>query len=282
MNVIISPHGTIAMSTTTLPLTTQPFSAAQSQKFINDFNRDGCVHLGTLLSPEEVTALKAGIDDAFADPQGQAAHRIYSDTVCVRLFETSMFLRDMLVREPIITLMEQLLGENCHLMANNAVRNPPGKAIDTFHVDDTLCFPLPADIPRFDPRITIPTFMLNVQIALTDIPTDAHGPTQYVPGSHYSGRQPNDPKNPSFEGRTPVSILCKAGDVYLQHSQVWHRGAPNTSNQTRYLYQMAFCKRLIGQRFFPFLNYHMPDHVLNGASDRLRRVLGQHPKGPYG
>lgn len=34
--------------------------------------------------------------------------------------------------------------------------------------------------------------------------------------------------------------------------------------------------------FNPFLNYQMPTESLEGASDRLLRLLGKHPKGPYG
>ena len=117
--------------------------------------------------------------------------------------------------------------------------------------------------------------------ALTDIPSVEYGPTQCVPGSHYAGRTPNDPKDPVFEGRRADSILCKAGDIYLQHSQVWHRGAPNTSNRTRYLLQQCYSRRYVSQKFYPLLNYRMPDQVLEGANERLLRVLGKHAKGAY-
>ena len=56
----------------------------------------------------------------------------------------------------------------------------------------------------------------TVQMALNDIATLEEGPTQYVPGSHYSGRHPNSQEDPEFEGNEPVSIFCKAGDIYLQ------------------------------------------------------------------
>ena len=35
---------------------------------------------------------------------------------------------------------------------------------------------------------------------------------------------------------------------------------------------------LVAQRFWPYLNYHMPDYVLEGADKRLLRVLGKHPE----
>ena len=137
---------------------------------------------------------------------------------------------------------------------------------------------------RHDPRLRMPVFLLTVQIPLTDIPSDEFGPTQFVPKGHYSGRQPEDVKNPLFEGREPVSIHCKAGDIYLHNGQCWHRGAPNTSIRTRYLLQQAYGMRWVAQRFFPFLNYRMPQHVLDHASgdENMLRVLGKHPKGAYG
>jgi hypothetical protein len=79
-----------------------------------------------------------------------------------------------------------------------------------------------------------------------------------------------------------VSILCKAGDLYLQHGQLWHRGAPNTLDRRRCLYQVAYGDRRMAQRLFPNLNYQVPPHILEGADERLLRVLGKHPVGYYG
>jgi ectoine hydroxylase-related dioxygenase (phytanoyl-CoA dioxygenase family) len=181
----------------------------------------------------------------------------------------------MLTREPIISLVESILGANCHLIAQNAVRNAPGQAIDTFHADDLVIAPLPPEIARHDPRVSLPLFLMTVQIPLTDIPSIEFGPTEYVPGSHYSGREPNDPQSPSFEGRGPVPVFCKAG-------QCWHRGAPNTSTRTRYLFQLSYGMRYVSQRFYPFVNYQLPQHVLDNADERRKRVLGFHSKGAYG
>jgi len=190
-------------------------------------------------------------------------------------------LRDLLAREPIISLVEAVLGPDCHLIANNVLCNPPGKAVDTFHCDDDVFFPLPPDIPRHDPRLSIPALAMHVFIPLTDITAEEFGPLQYVPGSHYAGRHPNDPQNPTFEGRSKQSLLAKAGDVYVQHPQVWHRGAPNSSDRTRYVYSQAFGRRVYAQRFYPSLKYQMPDWVLEGASERVQRILGIHARGPY-
>ena len=124
----------------------------------------------------------------------------------------------------------------------------------------------------------MPVLRMSVQIALTDQDDVKYGPSQFVPGSHYSGGQPDDPEHPTFEGKGPVSLLMKAGDLYLLNGQTWHRGAPNQTDQVRYLFHQVYGQRFVAQRFWPYLNYRMPDYVLEGADERLLRVSRQTPR----
>ena len=259
------------------------YSPEQTERYKAQFLRDGFLLIPGVLDPQEVAALKEAVDRVFADPvKSKDPYKMYGPFVAVRLFEDDIVFEDMLAREPIIGLVESILGKNCHLMANNVVRNAPGQAIETYHADDLVFFPLAEGMKQHDPRLTMPVFVCTVQILLTDVPSIEYGPSQYITGSHYSGRNPDDPKKPNFEGRAPVSILGKAGDIYLHNGQCWHRGAPNTSNRTRYLLQLSYCMRFVSQRFYPFVNYQLPQHVYDRADERRRRVLGFHPKGAYG
>ena len=79
-----------------------------------------------------------------------------------------------------------------------------------------------------------------------------------------------------------MSILARAGDAYLFHNQIWHRGAPNRSNRRRLVGGVTCSRRFIAQRFYPFIDYRMPDCVWQGAGPRLQRFLGRHAKGAYG
>jgi ectoine hydroxylase-related dioxygenase (phytanoyl-CoA dioxygenase family) len=79
-----------------------------------------------------------------------------------------------------------------------------------------------------------------------------------------------------------VSGLGKAGSVTMFNCQVWHRGAPNQSERTRYITQVSYARRLVGHKYFPFMNYQMPEHVYQDASPRLKRLLGFLPRGAYG
>lgn len=259
-----------------------PFTPEETARISADFDRDGHVLIPNVLSPPEIEALKAALDRVLADPGAKERGNVLKGYIALRLFETDPIFEDLLTREPLMSLMESILGPDCHVIAQNAVCNPPGQAIDTYHVDDTVIVPVPEGMERHDPRVRIPAYIINVAYPLTDIPSVEYGPTQYVAGSHQSGRQPSDKTNPTFEGRGPTSIFCKAGDMYLFNNQGWHRGAPNNSDRTRYYCGMSFGRRFMAQRFYPFVNYQLPAHVLERADERRRRVLGLHKSGAYG
>ena len=264
------------------PTPGKPFSPEETQSLLERFHEQGFLHIPGMLTAVEVSGLRDRIDRAFADDRLVETDNRYGDFIMCRMFELDPLFRDMLTREPIISLVEEVLGPDCHLVAENVVRNKPGQAIDSFHADEKVYFPVSEEMTRHHPGLRMPVFILTIQTLLTDVPSDEYGPSQYVPGSHYSGRQPDDSQYPTFEGQGPVSVCGKAGDIYLHNGQCWHRGHPNTSDRTRYLFQMSYGQRFVAQRFYPFINYRMPQHVLDRADTRCLRLLGVHPKGPYG
>ena len=88
----------------------------------------------------------------------------------------------------------------------------------------------------------------------------------------------------NFANCAAVSPLVLAFAKCMQN-QVWHRGAPNTSDRTRYITQISYASRLVGHKFYPFMDYTLPDHVkaaADGGSEQLRRLLGFLPRGAYG
>jgi hypothetical protein len=231
---------------------TEPLTDAHIQTHADAFSREGCVLLPGVLAPDEVAALRAKTD-AIADAPERADPKHVS-TVCGafvlrRGHEADPLFAAMAAHSTVLRIAAAVLGPDPAFNALNVIRTRPGQAIHRWHVDDVLESPLPDEIARFDPRIRMPVLWMTVQVALSDIDAPEHGPTQYVPGSHYSGRHPNSQGEPTFEGRGPVSVFCKAGDAYLTNHQCWHRGAPNTSDRTRYVMQLQYAAAWADRRF---------------------------------
>ncbi len=255
----------------------------EMEDILNRFYRDGFALIPGVLNPEEVAVLREVTDRCFSDPVLKGTE--YTSTssngsggsegfVLRNTLELDPVFVDMLVREPILSLAEAVVGEDCKFCGQNVIRNPRGKAIAVWHVDDRVEFPLPDDVPRHNPGIRMPVQWFTIQMALSEIETVEDGPTQFVPGSHYSGRNPNDQEKPEFEGHGPISMFCKPGDIYLQNNQCWHRGAPVMSDRTRYVFQSQYAARWAHRRFGEYTRVPVPPAVLNRADERLRGVLG--------
>ena len=271
----------------------EPFSEERTRKVVDNFYRDGFAYIPGVLEPEKIEVLRKKADALLNDPilaarenpdlsdkryvqvsrhseSGEELPFILRNTI-----ELDPIFRDMLIREPILSLAEAIVGPDCKFCGQNVLRSQPGVAIEHWHVDGTVHFPVPEEVARHDPRIRPPVLWLTVQMALSDIDTIDHGPTQYVPGSHYSGRRPNSQEYPEFEGQGPVSIFCKAGDIYFQDPQCWHRGAPNTSDRTRYLMQSQYAVDWAYRRFGWMNRVPVPEKDLRTSNERLLQVLGR-------
>ncbi len=264
----------------------EPYSSAETQRIVEELRDEGYCHLGQVLEAEEVAALKGAMDRKMNDPKilGDEEGDHIRGRSLMRMFEYDYAFRDLIVREPFASLAEAVLGDDCHLMSQNALFTKAGEGEDVggWHVDDLVHFPLSDGVESYDRRMAMPCLVLQIFTPLTDVEEVKYGPTQVVPGSHYAGRRPEIQDNPTFDGRGPVSILARAGDAYLFNNQIWHRGGPNRSDRDRFLGGVTYSKRFISQRFYPFIDYHMPEHVWQGADARLQRMLGRHAKGAYG
>lgn len=230
----------------------QPFSEERCREIAEEFFREGCVVVPKALTTKQVKALREKTDYYFEDRDSidkRYVSHVYGAFVLRYGAELDPLFAEILTLEPIPSLVGAVLGPQPRFNALNVIRNEPGQAISRWHVDDVVEFPLPPEIGRFDARMRMPIFWFTVQVALSDIDSIEHGPTQYVPGSHYSGRGPVSQEDPEFEGRKPVPVLCKAGDIYFTNHQAWHRGAPNFSDRTRYVMQLQFAQRWADSRF---------------------------------
>jgi ectoine hydroxylase-related dioxygenase (phytanoyl-CoA dioxygenase family) len=250
-------------------------------ELVQRFHTNGYLILPDVLSHEEVEQLRQGVERAFTEP-GDG----YSSIVRVKMFERGPEFEALIDHPNTIDLIEAILGPDCHLIAQNALLTSYEQGISRWHADETVRFPIPLGV-KLDPRIQMHCFIVNMNYYLCDVDEEV-GPTQFVPGSHRAGRQPGTEDmdgdgNPTYDGRGAVSATGKAGTAVMWHDQTWHRGAPNRSTTCkRVVQQGAYGRRFIAQRFYPFVNYHMPEEILERANPRRKRLLGVHPRGAYG
>ena len=251
-------------------------SEAQIREWMEAFHRDGYLVLHDTLSPPLIRALKADLDSALGDRsfEGQAIelhHRMFENSPAnLRLFDL----------EPIVTLAETMVDRSCHVIHNNSFRTRRGMGITTWHQDDSAHYIVTGGEPPTNVHLPVLPFTANYY--LTDVEEQKYGPTEVIPGSHLFGASPPPSMvGTKWESRI-VPCLGKAGTVVLFNNQIWHRGGPNQTDRVRYITQVSYARRIIGHKYYPFMNYEMPERIYRDASPRLKRLLGFLPSGAYG
>ncbi|MGE0529587.1 MAG: phytanoyl-CoA dioxygenase family protein, partial [Bdellovibrionales bacterium] len=107
-------------------------------------------------------------------------------------------------------------------------------------------------------------------------------PTYVIGGSHKSGRYPQSKREQEWRGRKPEPVLCRAGDVLFFRSELWHSGSNNTTkDQIRYLLQVHYSRRMVAQKFSPYISWQFNPDVIQACSPRQLRLLGDHSRGAY-
>ncbi|MWC29877.1 phytanoyl-CoA dioxygenase family protein [Paenibacillus sp. MMS18-CY102] len=235
---------------------------------LEQLHRDGYVVFRNVLDKKQVADVKAGIQHAF---EGKG------DNVMLQgpMFEKGEIFEYLVDQPTVIDFIEEILGTDCQLSSMNGMRTVKNTGVSMWHVDEALFFPLPDGV-EIDPSIQMPVYLVNALYYLDDI-TEELGPTQVVPGSHRAGKhlQFTEEIEP-YKGQEPVSVLAKAGDCLIFNSQIWHRGAPNQSDNPRYVQQIIYRKKFIVPHMSHDNNavYQVPEHIAQRANARRRRLMG--------
>ena len=238
-------------------------------------HEQGFALLPAVLDAGQVAAARAAIDDL------QPIHWDYQGLVddhykCV--FNRDPFWLAYLDPPGVIELAEAALGSDCHIIGQTAWRSHPGFVGAEPHVDH-LVMELPENLLA-DPAFVLPMQVCTAMLYLDDIDADLC-PTWVIPGSHRAGRKPR-PGEARWRGRAAEPVLCRAGDVLMLRSELWHAGSRNrTADRTRHLLQVHYGRRMVAQKFSPYLRFQFNPAVLAAATPRQRRLLGEHAPAEY-
>ena len=134
----------------------EPFSEERTAEIIRDFKQNGFTLIPGVLEPHEVKALREKTDALFVDSEAINGGYVQRDFILRHTNELDRIFCDLLIREPIYSLMEAIFGKGFQQCGMNVLRTDDTNAIENWHVDDALFFPLPGDVPRHDPRIDLP------------------------------------------------------------------------------------------------------------------------------
>ncbi|MCY3735794.1 MAG: phytanoyl-CoA dioxygenase family protein [Gemmatimonadaceae bacterium] len=242
----------------------------------------GFAYLPALLDADRITALREAMDRA--EPLAESFDRLeeppghpFYHKVINNAFNRDLLFLSCLDFPEVIELAEALHGGDCHVIGMTAWLTGPGRPDQGLHAD-WQPLTLPEDVMD-DPRVQIPVFITTAHFYLDDL-TEELGPTVFVPGSHRAGRPPDGDR--TWRGTGEHSILCRAGDVVVFRSEVWHRGTANRSDRVRYLLQVHYARRMITQKYPPYLNrFRFDPAILEQATPRQRRLMGDHRPSNY-
>ncbi len=250
---------------------------------------EGYVVLQGVVGPEEIAALRTELSDVYATtPADVRNSRLSADER--EDFRYEMFNRSALAQltigHPLILqVIEPLLGEDCHVIANTCWRNPPRSKNQHgggfWHIDAGPHIPRAAGIP-WDDRIPYPVFAIGAHIYVQDCGLES-GPTGVIPRSHKSGQFPPAERvmdvDLDYDGRRVEPMIAKAGDVALFVSDVWHRRLPaGADDQGRFFLQVHYGRRDLAQRIRTTDTVNHVDELAKSriGSTRESRLLGLH------
>jgi len=253
----------------------------------------GFVLLRSIFTRDEVAELEADIDRVF-DEEPPDVRRRERPVERYEPFRYAMLNRSAVCQRAIahpaiLEVIEPLLGEDCHVIANTAWRQPPGDydhAGWRWHIDSGPHVPRPADVP-WDPRIPYPVFAIAAHIYVHDSPIEC-GPTGVIPRSHTSGQAPPPDRvedaDLTWNGAGALAITAEAGDVALVVSDAWHRRLPaRPGDPGRYFLQCHYGRRDLHPRLrlTSEANQLSDEAVARATTSRERSLIGLHRPGFY-
>ena len=235
--------------------------------------RDGFAVIRSALSADEITAITAEIEASFRERPPER-NRTDRDEFRYAMLNHGASSQAAIGHPRILEVIEPLLGEDCHVIANTAWNNPASFAGGPWHCDAGPHIPRPRDVP-WDDRIPYPIFAIGAHLMLRDCDV-RDGPTEVIPGSHRSGRLPDydrvDSPDFGYDGRGPLAVTASAGDVILFASDLWHRGRPAENGRGRLFLQCHYGRRDIAQRI------STTDQVHHLSADAVARARAAGPR----
>ena len=277
-----------------------PTPTTQIDTAKSDMAEYGYCIVADVLSKEELTAIRQRLYEQIeAEKQiGIAHHHPDKKQLVVFLVNKGQVFLDILLKPALHEVVGSVLGEEYLLSAFHAHLAHPGGS-KAFHTDQFWMPPpttpekqtliRPGSISRTGnrgkhvggnalintPSIS-PAVVCNAMWMIDDFAAE-NGATIVVPGSHLSGRQPDESMDLDANW---VSAEGPAGSIVIFEGRTWHSTGINTTSSPRIGLTTNFCGPQFRQQENILLGTR--PEILDGMSDELRKLLGFKPWMGYG
>ena len=269
-------------------------SSDSAPKEAQSMEKQGYVVIEAVFTTEEISALERDVDRVFREqaPSGRTLSRTLDEDEEFRyeMLNISAIAQQAVAHPRILEIIEPLIGQDCHIIANTAWRNEPktewALSGGGWHIDAGPHVPLPNNA-EWPANIPHPIFAIGAHIFLKDCNIE-DGPTAVIPYSHLSGRFPPARQYKddglTWRGNSSIPLIAKAGDVAMFVSDIWHRRLPaKARDQGRYFLQVHYGRRDIAQRLKSTadVNHLSAEAVQRANSERKKTLIGLHPNRFY-
>jgi ectoine hydroxylase-related dioxygenase (phytanoyl-CoA dioxygenase family) len=229
----------------------------------NRLDQDGFLVLENFVEAGALAALRRRIMELFAELGDRAGYEFKQEPQTDRLANLVDYgeIFHRAIAEPrLLACVEHTIGPDFKLSSLNARSARP-------YSDWTQ--PLHCDAGALpDER---GNSVCNVVWLLDDF-TIENGAPRYVPGTHRSGRLPQDVlPNPSAAHPDEALITGRAGDVVVMNAHLWHGGTANRAGGARLAMHSFYCRRDLPQQ--QYQKKLLSPETRRSLSPELRRLL---------
>ncbi len=246
------------------------------------FDRDGYIQFGPVLSPETLGEIREGLAPYLgADIHGRNEFEGHHTNRVYALLAKGAVFAELATHPLVMAFTEADLGRDCLLSACLAIKLHPGETPQPWHFDDSHYL-----WPRPRPSLGVSTFWA------IDETTDDNGATEILPGSHLwpedvidgavgSDDFARDKARESDTGDRPdiKKAIMPAGSLMLAKGTLWHRGGANRSDKPRLIITPQYCPGWTRQ--LENMALAVPPEVARTLPQRARELIGYSIHTPF-